>query len=291
MTYAVYVPIAVSALLALAARPLTRRLPTRWGGHVLAAAAVAAAISTLWTLALLAVTLVDDIPGTRYREALPIQDVTSTAAVALLALALARTVTVHIGQRRLRAALRPVLAGSRAELVVVAHPQPQAFATPGRHGRIVVTDSMFRALTPAQRRVLLAHERAHLAARHPLLLAAARYAAAADPLLIPLRGCVTYLCERHADEAAAREVGDRMLVAAALAAVADAMRAARSPGLPAFGRWSVADRVAALAGPATHTGRLRTLWTVGMLGAVTTGAAVRATVALLDLLAGIAQAA
>jgi Zn-dependent protease with chaperone function len=291
MTYAVYVPIAVSALLALAARPLTRRLPTRWGGHVLTAAAVAAALSTLWTLALLAVTLVDDIPGTSYRETLPIQDVTSTAALALLALAAVRTTAVHIGQRRLRAALRPVLAGSPTELVVVAHPEPQAFATPGRHGRIVVSDSMFRALTAAQRRVLLAHERAHLTARHPLLLVAARYAAAANPLLIPLRGCVAYLCERHADETAARQVGDRMLVAEALAAVADAMSHARRPGLPGFGRWSVADRVAALAGPDPRPGRLRTLWTVAMLGAVTTGAAVRATFALLDLLAGIGQSA
>ncbi|WP_443051636.1 M48 family metalloprotease [Streptomyces sp. JV184] len=55
-------------------------------------------------------------------------------------------------------------------------PRPDAFALPGglrRSDRIVVTSGMLRALGPAEREALHAHERANLAARrHPCLSAA-----------------------------------------------------------------------------------------------------------------------
>ncbi|MFI8888429.1 M48 family metalloprotease [Streptomyces sp. NPDC053813] len=54
-------------------------------------------------------------------------------------------------------------------LCVLNDPRPDAFALPGglrRSDRIVVTSGMLRALGPAEREALLAHERAYLAARH-----------------------------------------------------------------------------------------------------------------------------
>ncbi len=69
---------------------------------------------------------------------------------------------------------------------MVDDPQPDAYALPdglrGR-GRIVVTSGMLRALGGHEREVLLAHERAHLAGRHHLFLAAALIAAQCHPAL------------------------------------------------------------------------------------------------------------
>ncbi|PYC61400.1 M56 family peptidase, partial [Streptomyces tateyamensis] len=67
-----------------------------------------------------------------------------------------------------------------------------------------------------ERAALLAHERAHLRARHHLFLAAAEYAAVLHPALRRLRGPLGYHLERWADESAARSVGDRALTARAV---------------------------------------------------------------------------
>ncbi len=74
---------------------------------------------------------------------------------------------------------------------------------------VVATDTMLRALNPAQRRVLMAHERAHLDAAHGVALSWGRLGAAANPLLRPAARAVSFLSERHADERAATAVGDR----------------------------------------------------------------------------------
>jgi len=68
---------------------------------------------------------------------------------------------------------------------------------------------MLRALSGPERRVLLAHERAHAAWNHYLFTTAARLAAAANPLLRPLAAEVGYTVERWADERAASLTGDR----------------------------------------------------------------------------------
>ncbi len=127
--------------------------------------------------------------------------------------------------------------------------RPHAFAVAGRPGRIVVSAAMLRALTAPQRRAMLAHERAHLHLHHSALLTLAQLAAAANPLLLPVRGAVGYLCERNADEIAAAEVGDRFVVAEALAAAALAANGSRGTARPAFHGVSVVDRVAALVAP------------------------------------------
>src|ERR1019366_3181879 len=97
-------------------------------------------------------------------------------------------------------------------------------------GRVGVSTAMLRALPPDERRVLLAHEAAHLRHHHHLYVQLAELGAAANPLLRPLALAVRDGTERWADEDAAAEVGDRALAARALAR-AGLARALASPGL------------------------------------------------------------
>ena len=76
---------------------------------------------------------------------------------------------------------------------------------------------MLRVLSADERRVVLAHEAAHLARHHHLYIQLADLAAAANPLLRPTASGVRLAVERDADEVAAGEVGDRRLAARALA--------------------------------------------------------------------------
>jgi Zn-dependent protease with chaperone function len=137
---------------------------------------------------------------------------------------------------------------------VVDDDEPDAYTLPGLGGRVVVSTAMLRALPADERRVLLAHEAAHLARRHHLWVQAAELAAAADPLLRPAARAVRAAVERDADEVAAVEVGDRVLAARALAraglARAAARRTAMSDVALAGADTGVADRARALlAGP------------------------------------------
>jgi len=140
-------------------------------------------------------------------------------------------------------------------LVVVDDEEPDAYAVPGLTGRVVVSTAMLRALPPDERRVLLAHEAAHLRNHHHLYVQLAELGAAANPLLRPLALAVRDGAERWADEDAAAEVGDRALAARALAR-AGLARALASPGrrlallatLPAVDS-GVAHRALALLAP------------------------------------------
>ena len=146
-------------------------------------------------------------------------------------------------------------------MVVTDDEAADAYTLPGWPCRIVVTAGMMRALTAAERQVLLAHERTHAAWFHFLFTSAARVAAAANPLLRPVASAVGYTVERWADERAAAVTGNRPLAAravarAALAASADPAR--RSPvaavalGMAGRGRdrpGPVPRRVAALLSP------------------------------------------
>ncbi|WP_240678378.1 M48 family metalloprotease [Streptomyces griseoviridis] len=74
------------------------------------------------------------------------------------------------------------------DLYVRQDDRPDAYALPGRPGRVVVTTGMLRALDAREREVLFAHERAHLAGRHHLFAVCAESAAALHPALRALRG-------------------------------------------------------------------------------------------------------
>lgn len=111
-----------------------------------------------------------------------------------------------------------------SDLMVLEDDRPLAHALPGRPGRIVVSTTMLATLAPAERRALLAHERAHLDNSHHLFVAVVDVLAAANPLLRPLTEVIRFVTERWADEIAAGKVGDRSVVAHAVGKAALASR-------------------------------------------------------------------
>ncbi|MCX5401748.1 M56 family metallopeptidase [Streptomyces sp. NBC_00102] len=138
------------------------------------------------------------------------------------------------------------------DLCVIDTAYPDAYALPGRPGRIVVTTGMLRSLSAEERGALLAHERAHLAGRHHYFLAAADLAAHCHPGLRPAREAVQLAAERSADEEAARVTGDRRLTARAIARAALAVGAGKREVLPSVAAAAtsgpVPQRVRALLG-------------------------------------------
>ena len=262
MIVAVYLSIAASVVLALAGPAVGLRLPPKLGAWLLTLGAVVMSVTYLWALTLLAATLVDELPEVATR--LPVPSGVAIGAIGLLVFGFSRAVWTTQERWRLETAMRGACAGATDEIVVLADPRPHAFALRGRPGRVVVSQGMLRALTPAQRRVLFAHERAHLRGHHGELLVAARTAAALNPLLAPISHTVAYLCERWADEVAAGRVGDRRLTAQALAAAALASVEPPPRAMPAFHELSVGRRVAALQAPAPAW-QFRGLATVSML--------------------------
>ncbi|MFD8783477.1 M56 family metallopeptidase [Kitasatospora sp. NPDC059599] len=196
--------------------------------------------------------------------------------------------------RPVGAALGALLRPAEPPLAVLDDERADAFALPGRlprpgrpgePGRIVVTSGMLRALSGPERSALLAHERAHLAARHHVFLAFAEHAAHVHPALRALRTPLGYHLERWADEVAAARVGDRTVTARAVGRAA--LAASRSPRpdrprlAPAAHSGPVPRRVAALLQPrpATTPGtRLRAVaLALAVCLALSTGATLEAT--------------
>jgi Zn-dependent protease with chaperone function len=225
-----------------------------------------AALATGFVLAVAGTLVVGQIPAVAAQghwsaralgSALPVPAaVGGVAAIAVLGLlgAAVRRAAVS-GRDLVRAARTCRLLGPGVDgLVVIEDDEPDAYALPGHGGRVVVSTAMLRALPSGERRVLLAHEAAHLAHHHHLWVQAAELAAAADPLLRPAARVVRAAVERWADEVAAADVGDRALTARALARAGLARAAGRRrAGLPlslAAADGEVADRARALlAGP------------------------------------------
>jgi beta-lactamase regulating signal transducer with metallopeptidase domain len=126
---------------------------------------------------------------------------------------------------------------------VLDAPEPAAYCLSGRPATIVLTSAAVALLDPGQLAAVLAHERAHLAGRHHVLIALSRGLAASFPS-VPLFAqgyqSVRRLAEMCADDAAARRSGPGPVVAALLA------MATRTP-VPASAlgaaTWAVTDRV------------------------------------------------
>ncbi|MGX4732923.1 M56 family metallopeptidase [Kitasatospora griseola] len=297
MTLAVWIPLLLPLLAAPLARRLAEQLAPRAAALTLAATAAALGTAALASLGLLAVTgllhlpyaaaLAHFSPAHRLPDALTGTQWAPAATAAVLALLLigalaGRTAHHQLADlRRARRAIGDAPVGLRERLrrtdpatalTVLDDDRADAYALPGRPPRIVATTGMLAALSAPERAALLAHERAHLAGRHHLLLAAAEYAAACHPALRPLRGALGYHLERWADECAAAEVGDRALTARAIgrAALATARHpAAPRPRLaPAAAGGPVPRRVRALLTPAPprHRRTVRTLAALALAG-------------------------
>lgn len=113
--------------------------------------------------------------------------------------------------------------GPAPGVLLIDHDQPAAYCLPGRR-RIVLTTGALRCLDDGQLDAVLAHERAHLAARHHLVLALAAALQRAFPrvrLFTVAAGQIACLVEMAADDAAARRA-HRLALAAALLAMAAA---------------------------------------------------------------------
>jgi Zn-dependent protease with chaperone function len=144
------------------------------------------------------------------------------------------------------AALAQPCAGTR-DLRVLDVSQPLAYCLPGVRSRVVVSEGALTTLADAEVAAILSHERAHLRARHDLVLEAFTAVHAAFPRLVrsanALRA-VQLLVELLADDAAVRATG-RTPLARALVACA----AGRPPsGALASGGPSTVLRVRRLSG-------------------------------------------
>lgn len=231
MRISIYIPFLISAVLALAVPRAAPRLPPRLAAWALTCAALVMSVAWVAALVLLGVNGAGQIPEVAERgpwsaQALqaedPVSSVMSVACgLALAATAVALAVVSRRGVRTLLQARRECrrLPGD-GELAVLDDEGLEAFALPGAPGRIVITRGMLCALDGAERKALLAHERSHLHRRHHLFLIGWQLAAAVNPLLRPLFTAGGFVLERWADEEAAASVGDRALVARAVARAA-----------------------------------------------------------------------
>jgi beta-lactamase regulating signal transducer with metallopeptidase domain len=163
-------------------------------------------------------------------------------AVAMLSKAVATVVRVE------RLSRRP----HSQRVTVIPSQHVDAYAVGGiTGGQIVVTTAMLAELSEGEFGIMLEHENAHLRLRHHLFKTTVRLAVCLNPLLRPAAAAVEESAERWADECAARKVGDRRLVAQAVARAALAAHG-RTPGASAvsrFGTSAVLMRVDSLLNP------------------------------------------
>jgi Zn-dependent protease with chaperone function len=197
MDLALYLPLLLPLCAAAGAWPLAERLPPVLATWLLTGAALALAAMSTAVLGVLTLTSVlriqlvaslADLSAGVLRRDDPASLSAALAAAALLAAAV--TGAAHAGRRRARALLSAArharcLPGS-GQVVVVPDGAADAYTVPGRPARIVITAGMLDALAQDERRVLLAHERAHAGNHHYVFTALTHLAAAANPVLRPV---------------------------------------------------------------------------------------------------------
>ncbi|GAA4604400.1 M56 family metallopeptidase [Actinoallomurus liliacearum] len=239
MVLAVWMPLLMPLLAVPLIRLLTDRLSPRSASWLLAA--TGALLAGCTTLALLSLTgtgllqipfvaAIEHLSPFLLRRMSPVPVPVACAACTALA------ATLVLAARRLRRRLAALALARNAVrsrpggLAVLPDDLPDAYAVPGRPGTVVVTTGMLRALDAREHDVLLAHEHAHLAGRHHWFTLAMDMATVVHPALTTLRAPLRYHLERWADESAADAVGDRRLVARAIARAALARSRAGVPG-------------------------------------------------------------
>jgi Zn-dependent protease with chaperone function len=259
----------------LIAPTLARRLPPATAARLLVIGAAVLSGATVVVLFLIASTALVQLPPVAWagdwsrpvlRETDPVPLWIAIACTLLLLPAAA--LGVQAATQRARAYLRLHRScravGHAERLVVLESERAEAFATPAGGGRIVVTTGLLRALSPDERQALLAHERSHLRHRHSWWVLVADLSGAINPVLRPATRAAAEAVERWADEDAARAVGDRRLVARALARAALHTHTQRTAALAATGG-QVPERVRALLAAPPRRRPLVTFALVGML--------------------------
>jgi hypothetical protein len=222
------------------------------------------------------------------------------AALAGAGAALAITVTARLAwctaatlaararaSRRHRRGLQ--LAGrtdARLGAVVIDHGEPAAYCLPGPGQPVVLTSAALSVLDGAQVAAVLAHERAHQAGRHHLLVSAASALAAAFPQVPPFRRArdeVARLAELAADDAAATR-SPRLAVAEALLTLGSAP--AGSAALGAGGSTAAARVRRLIAAPNPLSRAAATAGALAVAAMITSPAAILAGPAAIAAVAG-----
>lgn len=139
------------------------------------------------------------------------------------------------------------LDGSR--VIVVDHPEPLAYAIPGRRGQVVLSAASIDVLTPTQLEQVLRHEAAHLRSRHHRAIAISEVVSAATYGLLGTRSArvaIGELVEMHADDAVDNrfrtDLAEAVLILAGGARAAGALNAAHQHVAERVLRLRVASR-------------------------------------------------
>lgn len=263
-------PMILAVLSAFGAAWVQRRLRPDWATWTLTVLSGGAALAVLWALTVLAVGFAAEQPRLAgvfgWCSALfsSHDRIPAPVGIGAWAALLASGISVALRVRTRRATMR------LSHDDVASSNEPIAFAVPGRPGRVIVSEGMLDKLDRAEQRVLYAHEYSHLRRNHHRFLQVAETAAAAVPILAPLNRLVRFATERWADEDAVVEVGDRRLVARAVAraAVAASTPDARPAALAINGSGTRA-RVEALMEPPVGPSATTFAWVVlGLTGLV-----------------------
>lgn len=159
--------------------------------------------------------------------------------------AVGRELAVGASRRRRHVAVAEVVGRRGADPLVITldFDEPVIYCVPGRRPRVIVSSAAAATLPPEELSAVLAHERAHLRARHDLVLAIAHGLVRAFPVPLFRTAAdeVVRLVELAADDAAARH-HDRRNLANALVTVAtarvprDALAAGGATALARVGR-------------------------------------------------------
>ncbi|MCA1007652.1 M56 family metallopeptidase [Rhodococcus hoagii] len=165
------------------------------------------------------------------------------------------------------------------DAVVLDAPERAAYCVAGRPDAIIVTSGALDALDHPQLDAVLAHERAHLAGRHPQLLAVVRALADTAPrisLFTTGATDIARLLEMCADDRAMRTHEPRTLLHGLVALAGGPV----PNGAVGAGNIAVLDRAGRLASPAGRRDRLRNRAQLGvaitLLAALPLGATVLA---------------
>ena len=173
----------------------------------------------------------------------------------------ALTATARAGRRHRQGLLLAGRQDDRLGALVIEHGAPAAYCIPGAGHPVVLTTAALRLLDDTQLAAVLAHERAHQAGRHHLLVSLAAVPAAAFPWAPAFRHArdeVARLAELAADDVAAAR-SPRLAVAEALLTLG----AAPAPLAVPAGAWALgaggstaADRVRRLIAAPNPLGRV-----------------------------------
>jgi len=276
MTTVIYIPFAVSALVALLSRVAGPRIWPRAAAWATTVAASTLAATATGALIVLASPVPAQLPVIaaigRWRPAAiatrtPVPTWLSVIAVVTLIILAYRVVreahAIVSDLRGICVTHRSLARMRRGDLVITADSVPHAYALPslGGRGAVVISSGMLALLDHDERAAVLAHERSHLRHRHELFDVVARVAVALNPLLNGVRQDVRFAVERWADEDAAastdRPVAASALARSALAALNTPTDPKLRPALALHAHRTVA-RISALLAPPQQ--RVRSAW-------------------------------